>query len=85
LALREVAPACRENAASMSVKRCVMRNPSFITEVRSKLGVPSTEAVETLRLLRSFIKLAPRQRREIIELVEWLAIERSPAPDHPLA
>jgi hypothetical protein len=62
-----------------------MPNPSFITEVSSRLGVPSTEAVETLRLLRSFIKLTPRQRREIIELVERLATECSPASDHPLA
>jgi hypothetical protein len=30
----------------------------------------SREAVESLRLLRMFVKLSPARRREIIELVE---------------
>jgi len=59
---------------------CEMKNPTFIADVRSKLGVPSIEAAESLRLLRSFMRLSFRQRREIIELVE-----RSPAPEHPVA
>ena len=62
-----------------------MRNPRSIAEVRTKLGVPSVETVESLRLLRSFIKLTPRQRRDIVELVERLAIEHSAAPDRPQA
>ena len=62
-----------------------MRNPRFIMEMHSKLGVPSNETVESLRLLRSFIKLTSRQWREIIELVERFAVERSPAPEYPLA
>lgn len=62
-----------------------MRNPTFITEMHSTLGVPSNEAVEGLHLPRSFIKLTSMQRRDIIELVERLAVERSPAPEYPLA
>jgi hypothetical protein len=62
-----------------------MRNPRSIAEVRNKLGVPPVEAVESLRLLQSFIKLTPEQRRDVVELVERLAIERSPAPDRPRA
>jgi hypothetical protein len=62
-----------------------MRNPRSIAEVRSELGVPSVEAVECLRLLRSFMKLAPRQKRNIVELVERLASERPPSPDRPRA
>lgn len=62
-----------------------MRNPKSIAEVRCKLGVPSIETVESLRLLRSFIKLTSKQRCEIIELVERLAVEASPGSDHPLA
>jgi hypothetical protein len=41
--------------------------------------------IESLRLLRSFIKLTPRQRRNILKLVERLAIEPSAAPDRPHA
>jgi len=49
--------------------------------VRSKLRAPSVETLESLRLLRSFIKLTPRQRRDILKLVEGLAIEPSAAPE----
>jgi len=78
-------PFCRENAITVRSQRCAMSNPTPIAEMPSKLGVPSIEAVESLRLLKSFISLTPRQRREIIELVERLAVERSPAPNHPRA
>jgi hypothetical protein len=61
-----------------------MRHPRSIAEVRSTLEVPSVETVESLRLLRSFIKLAPRQRRDIIKLVERLASQSLP-PDRPQA
>jgi hypothetical protein len=62
-----------------------MRNPNSIPEVRSKLGVPAAETVESLRLLRSFVRLTPRQRRDIVKLVERLAIEPSAARDRPRA
>ena len=62
-----------------------MRNPRSMAEVRGKLGVPSVETVESLRLLRSFMKLSTRQRRDIVELVERLAIECSSAPNRPQA
>jgi hypothetical protein len=37
-----------------------------------------------LRLLRAFLKLAPRQRFEVIKLVEDLATEEA-LPEHPLS
>ncbi len=49
-----------------------------------KLGAPSGEAVESLRLLRAFLKLAPRQRREVIRLVERLAADPAPAVNQTL-
>ena len=61
-----------------------MRNPTSIVEVRGKLGVPANETVESLRLLWAFVRLAPRQRLEIIDLVERLAVEPSTTPDHPV-
>ena len=60
-----------------------MKNPTFIAELHKKLGAPSSETVESLRLLKAFLMLAPRQRFEIIELVEHLATE--PAPDRTLS
>jgi hypothetical protein len=55
-----------------------MKNPTFIAELHQKLGAPSSETVESLRLLKAFLKLEPRQRFEIIELVERLATEPTP-------
>jgi hypothetical protein len=60
-----------------------MKNPTFIAELHKKLGAPSSETVESLRLLKAFIRLAPRQRFEVIELVERLATE--PTPDRTLS
>ncbi|HEY7842351.1 MAG TPA: hypothetical protein VID30_01565 [Bradyrhizobium sp.] len=58
-----------------------MRNPTFVAELHRKLGAPSTETVESLRLLKAFLRLAPSQRFEIIELVERLATDaRSDRP-----
>jgi len=62
-----------------------MKNPTFIAELHKKLGAPSSETVESLRLLKAFIKLAPRQRFEVIELVERLGTEAPPSPDRPLS
>ena len=56
-----------------------MKNPTYVAELQKRLGAPSSETVESLRLLKAFIRLAPHQRIEIIELVERLAEEA----DHP--
>jgi hypothetical protein len=62
-----------------------MKNPTFVAELDKKLGTPSSETVESLRLLRAFTRLAPSQRSEVIELVERLATDPEAAPDHPLS
>jgi hypothetical protein len=51
-----------------------MKNPTYVAELQKRLGAPSSETVESLRLLTAFLKLAPDQRSETIELVERLAI-----------
>jgi hypothetical protein len=56
-----------------------MKNPTYVAELQKKLGAPSSETVESLRLLKAFLRLAPDQRFEIIELVERLATGRSPS------
>jgi hypothetical protein len=50
-----------------------MKNPTSVAELHKRLGAPSSETVESLRLLKAFIQLAPDQRTEIVELVERLA------------
>ena len=50
-----------------------MKNPTYVAELQKRLGAPSSETVESLRLLKAFIRLAPDQRAEIVELVERLA------------
>jgi hypothetical protein len=62
-----------------------MKDPTFVAELHNKLGAPSSETVESLRLLKAFVKLAPRQRFEVIELVERLATEALPSSDRPLS
>lgn len=62
-----------------------MKNPTFVAELHQKLGAPSSETVESLRLLKAFLKLAPRQRTEVIEMVERLATEAQFSPDYPLS
>ena len=52
-----------------------MKNPTYVVELQKKLGAPSSDTVESLRLLKAFLKLAPDQRSEIIELVERLATD----------
>jgi hypothetical protein len=61
-----------------------MKNLNFATEVHLKLGAPSSRTVESLRLLRAFLKLSPPKRCEVIKLVEDLAVEDA-VPDHPLS
>ena len=58
-----------------------MKDPTYVAELQKKLGAPSSETLESLRLLKAFLKLAPDQRSEIIELVERLATD--PAPGDP--
>ena len=62
-----------------------MKNPTFVAELHKKLGAPSSETVESLRLLKAFLKLAPAQRSEVIELVERLVNDAQAAPDRPLS
>ena len=58
-----------------------MKDPTLVPELQKRLGAPSSETVESLRLLKAFLRLAPGQRFEIIELVERLAAD--PAGSDP--
>jgi hypothetical protein len=58
-----------------------MKNRTFISDLREKLGSPSSETVEGLRLLRAFVKLSAQQRSEVIELVERFGSDPGPVPD----
>jgi hypothetical protein len=62
-----------------------MKNPTFLAELHKKLGAPSSEAMESLRLLKAFLKLGPRQRFELIEMAERLASDASVDSDHPVS
>jgi hypothetical protein len=57
-----------------------MKNQTSVSELSEKLGYPSSETIEGLRLLRAFIKLSPSQRSEVIDLVERLATDPAPVP-----
>jgi hypothetical protein len=57
-----------------------MKNPTFVAELQKRLGAPSSETVESLRLLKAFLRLEPDQRFEIVELVERLATDRDSGP-----
>ena len=52
-----------------------MKDPTYVAELQKRLGAPSSETLESLRLLKAFLKLAPNQRCEIIELIEHLATD----------
>lgn len=58
-----------------------MKNPAYVAELHKKLGAPSGETVESLRLLKAYLKIPSDQRFEIIELVERLAT--TPSPGEP--
>jgi hypothetical protein len=60
-----------------------MKDLTSTAELHEKLGSPSDKTVEALRLLRAFLKLTPKQRFEVIELVEQLATD--PAPDRRMS
>jgi hypothetical protein len=55
-----------------------MKSPTYVAELQKKLGAPSSETVESLLLLKAFLKLPSDQRSEIIELVERLVTSPSP-------
>ena len=57
-----------------------MKNRMSVTEVSEKLGYPSSETIEGLRLLKAFVKLSPSQRSEVIDIVEELATGPTPFP-----
>jgi hypothetical protein len=50
-----------------------------VAELREKLGHPTCETIQILRLLKAFVGLPPSQRAELIELIELVAIEQPPA------
>jgi hypothetical protein len=58
-------------------RRCEieMSDSTFVAELHKRLGAPSSETVESLRLLKAFLQLAPGRRFEIIELVDRLAAD----------
>ncbi|CAL79012.1 hypothetical protein BRADO5331 [Bradyrhizobium sp. ORS 278] len=62
-----------------------MKNQTFTAELHTKLGAPTSEAVESLRLLKAFLKLAPGQRVELIEMVEKLTSKSHIETDRPLS
>ena len=62
-----------------------MKNPTFMAELHEKLGAPSSEAMESLRLLKAFLKLTPTQRSEVIDMVEGLATDPSFDSDRPFS
>ncbi len=57
-----------------------MKNRTSVSELNEKLGFPSSETIQCLRLLKAFIKLSPPQRSEIVDLVEQLATDPAPRP-----
>jgi hypothetical protein len=63
---------------SCSSLGCEMKDPTHVAELQKRLGAPSSETIESLRLLKAFIHLAPDQRSEVIDLVERLATDPAP-------
>ena len=57
-----------------------MKNRISVSELSEKLGYPSSETIEGLRLLKAFIKLSPPQRSEVVDLVERLVTDPAPVP-----
>ena len=62
-----------------------MKSPTFLSELHKRVGAPSNETVQSLRLLKAFVRLGPRQRFEVIELVERLTNDELPSFDQPLS
>jgi hypothetical protein len=66
-------------------QRCEMKSPTSLAELQKALAAPSSETMESLRLLKAFLRLTPGQRFEIIEMVERLASDCPPSPGRPLS
>jgi len=67
-------------ALILRFKRREMKNRMSVTEVSEKLGYPSSETIEGLRLLKAFVKLSPSQRSEVIDILEELTTGPTPFP-----
>jgi hypothetical protein len=65
---------------NLPVKRREMKNRTDVSELSEKLGYPSSQTIEGLRLLKVFVKLSPLQRSEVLDLVERLATDPAPVP-----
>jgi hypothetical protein len=61
---------------------CKMKNRTPVAELQNKLGMPSSDTIESLRLLKAFIRLEPGHRDAVIEFVERLAADGGDA-DYP--
>ena len=57
-----------------------MKNRISVSELSARLGYPSSETVQGLRLWKAFIRLSPSQRSEVLALVEELATDPAPRP-----
>jgi hypothetical protein len=57
-----------------------MKDRTSVSELSEKLGYPSSETIQGLRLLKAFIKLSSPQRSEVVDLVERLATDPAPVP-----
>jgi hypothetical protein len=57
-----------------------MKNRPSVSEVSAKLGYPSSETTQGLRLWKAFIKLSPAQRAEVLAWVEDLSTDPAPRP-----
>jgi hypothetical protein len=59
-----------------------MKNRTPVAELQNKLGMPSSDTIESLRLLKAFIRLESGHRNAVIEFVERLAADGGDA-DYP--
>jgi len=57
-----------------------MKSRTSVSELSEKLGYPSGETIQGLRLLKAFIKLSSPQRSEVVDMVERLATDPAPLP-----
>jgi hypothetical protein len=62
-----------------------MKNPTFLSKLHKGVGSPSSETVQSLRLLKGFVRLGQKQRFEVIELIERLANDELLSSDQPLS
>ena len=79
---RGVVPWHNFNPASLrtAAEEREMTNRRSASELSEKLGYPTSETIQGLRLLKAFVRLSPSRRAEVIDLVEQLATDPSPVP-----